>query len=51
MVHPNNGILFIVKKKLLCMTFHVFTWRNLECILLNERSKHEKATSCMIPTI
>lgn len=39
------------KRKTVMHDFHVFTWRNLECILLNERSKHEKATSCMIPTI
>ena len=27
------------------------TWRNLNCILLSERSQSEKATYCIIPTI
>ena len=27
------------------------TWRNLKCILLNERSQSEKITYCVIPTI
>ena len=27
------------------------TWKKLECILLSERSQHEKAIYCMFPTI
>ena len=27
------------------------TWENIKCILLSERSQHEKTTHCMSPTI
>ena len=33
------------------LSSHAKTQRNLECILLSQRSQSEKATYCMIPTI
>lgn len=30
---------------------HEKTWRNLECLLLSEKSQPEKAKNCRIPTI
>ena len=33
------------------LSSHEKTWRKLKCILLSERSRSEKATSIMIPTI
>ena len=48
MVHTDNEILFIIRKKL---SSYEKTWRKLTCMLLSERRKSEKATYCMIPTV
>jgi len=47
-VHTDNEILFIIRKKL---SSYEKTWRKLTCMLLSERRKSEKATYCMIPTV
>ena len=33
------------------LSSHKKKWRKLKCILLNERSRFEQGTYCMIPTI
>ena len=49
-VHPVNGILLIAKKE---MNYEANenTWRNLNYILLSERSQSEKAAFYMISSI
>ena len=46
--NPENGILFSAKKKHTIKSWK--TWRKLKSKFLNQRSKSEKATYCMIPT-
>ena len=41
----------VLKRKDLWRSSHDQTWRNLKCILLNERSQFAKTTHCMIPSI
>lgn len=45
----DNGIPLSNKKKEL--SSHTETWMTLKCVLLNERSQAEKATSCTAPFI
>ncbi len=33
------------------LSSHEKTWRNLKCILINEKGQSEKATYSMVPTI
>ena len=47
--NSDNGMLFKAKEKWAIKPWK--TWRKLKCILLSERSQHEKAAYCMIPTI
>ena len=44
-------IFYYQKKKREELLSHEKTWRNLKCVLLNERSQSEKATYCIIPTV
>ena len=43
--------IFYYQKKREELLSHEKTWRNLKCVLLNERRQSEKATYCIIPTV